>query len=686
MSFAPPPGSPFSGPTGSGLPFAGIPPELADRAQRILDREPEHAVPAVDFAHVTEDSRPFTLRRFLAPNRAGLVVALVLVTLETLSLLAGPLLVQAGVDRGIIPKDFHVLMVVAALYLGVIVANVMLGWARGSWTTRLGERLMEQLRLRVFTHLQRLSLDYYEREKAGVIMTRMTSDVENLTALFQEGLVQMAVQALTVVIIAGLMLSLDLRLGLIILLAVVPVLMGTSLWYRRASTRAYDDVRDRISDVLSDLQESLSGVRTVAAFDRGRRNTEHHAELAGDYYSANLVTARIGAIFGSVGETLGILGQVVILGVGGLMVRNGDLSLGRLFSFLLFLGMLFAPVQQLVQLYTTYQQGRSSVSKLAELLASTPGVLEARDARTLPGIEGRIELRDVHFAYRTGDADDADGADGADGADRPDAPHGGDEVGDDGGAEFGPEVLGGLDLVVEAGETLAVVGPTGAGKSTVAKLVARFYDPTSGAVLIDGIDLRTVTLRSLRQQLGVVPQEAFLFHGTVRDNLCFARPEAGDDEVMEACRAVGIDDLVARLPEGLDTPVHERGVSLSAGERQLLGLGRAFLARPRVLILDEATSNLDPSAERRVERALDNLLEGRTAMVVAHRLATARRADRIAVIDRPGPGRAAVVVELGTHDELISLGGRYASMYATWEQHLTDAERAGSTGPVTDVA
>ncbi len=668
MSFGPPPGSPLAGPTGSGLPFAGIPPELAERAQRILDAEPDHDVPRIDFAHVTEDTRPFTLRRFLAPHKAGLAVALVLVTLETLSLLAGPLLVQAGVDRGITPKDFQVVLVVSGLYLLVIVANIALGWLRGGWTTRLGERLMEQLRLRVFTHLQRLSLDYYEREKAGVIMTRMTSDVENLTALFQEGLVQMAVQGLTVVIIAGIMLSLDLRLGAVILLAVVPVLVATSIWYRGASTRGYDQVRDRIADLLSDLQESLSGVRTVAAYDRGARNIDHHEGLADDYYRANLVTARTGAVFGSIGETLGVLGQVVILAVGGLMVRSGDLSLGRLFSFLLFLGMLFAPVQQLVQLYTTYQQGRSSVSKLAELLATTPGVQEAPDAVPLPEISGRIELRDVHFAYRVGP--DQDGAGDGTG---PGGTEGG--TAHDG---LGPEVLGGLDLVVEAGETLAVVGPTGAGKSTVAKLVARFYDPTAGAVLIDGIDLRTVTLGSLRRQLGVVPQEAFLFHGTVRDNLCFAWPDAPDDQVMAACRAVGIDDLVDRLPDGLDTPVHERGVSLSAGERQLLGLGRAFLARPRVLILDEATSNLDPSAEQRVERALDALLEGRTAVVVAHRLATARRADRIAVVDRPAPGRAAVVVELGTHDELVARGGRYASMYATWEQHLTEGERSGA--------
>lgn len=681
MSMGPPPGSPLGAPTGSGLPFAGIPPELAERAQRILDTEPDHDLPPTGFRHDAGDVAPLSLRRFLAPSRWALLGALVLVAAETMTLLAGPLLVQVGVDRGITAKDMDVVIAVSLAYLGVIVANVGLGWARGSYTIRLGERLMEKLRLRVFTHLQRLSLDFYEREKAGVIMTRMTSDTENLTALFQEGLVQMAVQGLTVVVIAVLMLLLDVRLALVILLAVVPVLVGTSLWYRKASTRGYDAVRDRISDLLADLQESLAGVRTVAAFGRADRNVAHHTDLADRYYRANLGTARSGAVFGSVGETLGILGQVVILGVGGLMVRNGDLSLGRLFSFLLYLGLLFAPVQQLVQLYTTYQQGRSSISKLSELLTTRPAVVEAPDAVDLPPIEGRIELRDVHFAYRVGAGSDAPGD-----ADDSDARGDGDDLAGGTtmpGAEplaYGPEVLGGLDLVVEPGETLAVVGPTGAGKSTVAKLVARFYDPTAGEVLIDGVDLRTVTLSSLRRQLGVVPQEPFLFQGTVRDNLCFARPEADDDEVHEACRAVGIEDLIARLPEGLDTPVHERGVSLSAGERQLLGLGRAFLARPRVLILDEATSNLDPSAERKVERALDALLEGRTAVVVAHRLATARRADRIAVIDRPAPGLPARVVEIGPHDELVARAGKYAQMYATWERHLTEAERSGTDG------
>ncbi len=641
MSMGPPPGSPLGGPVAGGVPFAGIPPELAERARGILDREPDHEVVTPAFSHRPGPPDPFTFRRFLWPSRWWLVLALLLVAAETAALLAGPLLVQVGVDRGITAGDFRVVVLVSLAYLGVIAANVVLGWARGNLTVRIGERLVERLRVRVFTHLERLSLDYFEREPAGVITTRMTSDVENLTALFQEGLVQMAVQGLTVVVIAVLVLWLDLTMGLVILLGVVPALVAASVWYRRASSRSYDTVRDRVALVFADLQEHLAGIRTVAAFQRQAHSLRRHEQLSEAYYRSNLVTARQGAIFGSIGETLGVFAQVLVLGVGGAQVRAGDLSLGRLFSFLLFLGLLFAPVQQLVQLATTYQQGRSSSRKLAELLAEEPGVTEAPDAVALAPITGRLELRHVSFRYRTG----TDGA-------------------------TGPLVLDHLDLVVEAGETLAVVGPTGAGKSTVAKLLARADDPTSGSVLVDDVDVRTVTIPSLRRQLGVVPQEPFLFHGTVRENLTIGRPEADDADLDRACTAVGVRELVDRLPERYDTPVHERGVSLSAGERQLLGLARAFLAEPRVLILDEATSNLDPQSEQRVESALDTLLVGRTAVIIVHRLSTARRADRIAVVDRTIAGGAARVVELGTHDELVALGGRYAAMWSTWQAHL----------------
>jgi ATP-binding cassette subfamily B protein len=370
-------------------------------------------------------------------------------------------------------------------------------------------------------------------------------------------------------------------------------------------------------------------MRIITAHNRRRHNVIHHRNVVGTYRDANVETARVGGLFGSGTEVVGLLGQALLLMIGGWLVLEDRLSIGELTAFTLYLASFFAPIQQLVQLYTTYQQGQAAVGKLRDLLDTVPSVPESPDAAPLPPVEGEIRLDGVTFRYAPG----------------------------------APEVLRDVDLTIRAGETFALVGPTGAGKSTIAKLVTRFYDPTEGRVLLDGHDLRDVTIESLRRQLGVVPQEPFLFNDTVRANLAFADPSATDEQVEEAVRLVGLDELVERLPEGLDTWVHERGSSLSSGERQLLALGRAFLARPRVLVLDEATSNLDLRSESRVERALDVLLEGRTAIVIAHRLATAMRADRIAVVDQGG------IVELGTHAELVAREGRYAAMFATWVAH-----------------
>lgn len=620
----------------AGLPFAGIPAELATRVEKLLEHEPEHELDPVEFTqvHASGEPEPFTLRRFLRPHRRQLLISLGLVILGTILDQAGPLLTQQGIDRGIVPQQLSALVTVAAIYLGVVLADMVVTGRQVAYTGRVGEMLMFELRVRVFSHLQRLSLDFYTDEMAGRVMTRMTSDIDSLTQLFPDGLLNLLVQAFTLVIISVILFWMSPTLALITLLLVVPAMVAMTLWFRRASDRGYLVVRDRIAEVLADLQESLSGIRIITAHNRRRHNVVHHDNVVGDYLDANLYTAKVGALYGPGTEAVGIVGQAIVLLIGGRMVLTGSLTLGELTAFVLYLTAFFAPIQQLVQLYNTYQQGQAAATKLRDLLGTQPSVAESPDAIEMPAIEGEIELRGVSFGYR---------------ADQP--------------------VLENVDLRIAPGETFAFVGPTGAGKSTIAKLVTRFYDPMSGSVLIDGHDLRDVTLGSLRCQLGVVPQEPFLFHGTIRDNIAFARPDATDEEVMAACQAVGVADLVERLPKGLDTPCHERGASLSSGERQLLALARAFLAQPRVLVLDEATSNLDLRSEAKVESALDVLLEGRTAIIIAHRLATAMRADRIAVIDRP-PGQAGQIVELGTHDELLARGGRYAAMFATWNRSV----------------
>ena len=614
-----------------GLPFAGVPSELQERYDELVAEEPErplqdHAIPFPALVP-PDERRAFTLRRFVAPHWRSLLAALALVVIETATGLVGPVLTQVAIDEGISRGEVSTLVVAAIAYLAAVALNVGAGAARIAFTGRLGERLLLDLRVRVFTHLQRLSLGWFTNERVGRIMTRMTSDVDALTVLFHDGLVNLAVQGLTVAVVSVVLVRYDVTLAVVTLAVVVPAMAGATLWFRTRSDRAYGEVRRRLAEVLSDLQESLAGIRLVVATNRQGHNVDRHRRVLAGYRDANVDTGTVSAWYSPGTELVATVGQAVLLVVGGRRVLRGEMTVGELTAFLLFLTTFFAPIQQLVHLYTTYQSGQAAAAKLRELLATEPGVAQRADAVPLPPLEGEIRFEGVGFGY-----------------------------------DAGAPVLHDIDLTIHPGEAFALVGATGSGKSTIAKLVPRFYDPTWGRVLIDGHDLRGVTVESLRRQIGVVPQEPFLFAGTVRDNIAFARPEAGDAELEEACRAVGLDTLVEALPQGLDTPVHERGSSLSSGQRQLLALARAFVARPRLLVLDEATSSLDLRSEAVVERALDVVLEGRTSILIAHRLATAMRADRIGVV---AAGR---VVEVGTHAELVAAGGPYAELHAAWSR------------------
>ena len=525
------------------------------------------------------------------------------------------------------PTDFTIVWQLSLVYVALLVAATIVGAIRTAWSGRIGEDVLYGLRNRVFSHIQRLSLDYFTDEKAGRIMTRATSDIEAIQTLFQQGLINMWLQVCTLTVVVWQMFSMNTTLALYVVLGVVPTMTLLTVWFRSQSDYGYLAVRDWIAHLMSDLQENLSGTRVVAAHNRQPYNRVKHANIVGEYRKANLYTAHIGGVYGPGAQFIGVLAQAMIVFIGGHMVLDGKLSYGDFAAFSLYLTRLFAPIQQLAQLYNTYQQGRAGVLKLRDLFSTNPSVREKPDARELPPIEGEITLQNVTFGYN-------------------------------------PKalVLEHVDLTIAAGETFALVGPTGAGKSTIAKLLTRFYDPLEGKVLVDGYDVSDVTLHSLRSQLGVVPQESFLFAGSIGDNIQFARPEATREDVLAACDAVGILDLINAQPQGLDTPCHERGVTLSSGERQLIALARAFLAAPRVLILDEATSSLDLATESLIERALDVLLEGRTAVLIAHRLNTAMRADRIAVVE---DGKLA---EVGPHADLIAMNGRYAAMFSAWQQ------------------
>jgi ATP-binding cassette subfamily B protein len=608
--------------------FAEVPTELRTVVERIQSREPDWPDPEIVFSHTSElKTRPLTMWRILALPWTTVLGLFVVATVETASLQTGPLLTQIGLDRGVLRHSITVLVFAGLAAIAAVLATIGTSRIRYSWTGRIAATATFRLRVRVFTHLQRLSLDYYTQEKSGVIMTRMMSDIEALQRFFQDGIGQLVTQVLTMVVVSIVLFVYDVKLALITLCLVIPALALLSVWFRRASDRGYNQVRDGIAGVLSDLSETLQGIRVVAAHNRQRENVTRHRRVVGAYRRANDYTAKNAGIYGPSTEFIGVAGQIVVLMVGGAMVRSGDLSVGVLTAFVLYIGTFFQPIQQMVQTYDTYQSARAAVVKLRELLETQPTVTVSPNAEVLPPVRGDIVFDHVSFGYL-------------------------DSV----------PVLADVSLHIRAGETIALVGPTGAGKSTIAKLICRFYDPTAGAVLLDGHDLRNVAMKSLRRQLGVVPQEPFLFAGSIADNVRFARPEASDDEVAEAIDTVGLTDLIDSLPGGVHTQVHERGVSLSAGERQLIALARTFLARPRVLVLDEATSNLDLRSERRVEEALDRIRQGRTAVMVAHRLTTAMRADRIIVVDEGG------VVESGSHEDLLAAGGPYATMFSVWEQ------------------
>ena len=561
-------------------------------------------------------------RHLLWPAVGGLLATV----LATVARLAGPLVVRVGIDDGIAAGDAGVLTQAALIYLALFggqyvtqrLSLYLVGW--------VGERYLADLRVRVFRHLMSLDVDFFSRSKTGVLVSRMTSDIEALTEYANEGAVVVITNTLTVVGVAIAMLFVDVTLALIVL-SLLPVLIAVSAIFRVYADRAYQAIREQIGRVLGTLQEGITGVRVVQAYTQEEAQAGTFGRVNQAYYDANVQAAKAISFYFPAVDFLATIGTALVLLVGGSMVIGGSISFGTLVAFLLYLAWFFEPIVQLSNVYNLQQAALAALSKLFEILDRKPGVRERPDATDVSGSDGVMEVEAVDFSY-----------------------------------DEGIPVLHSVDLDVEAGERVALVGETGGGKSTLAKLSVRFYDPDTGEVSVDRVDLRDASFASLRQTVVLVPQEGFLFSGSLRDNLRYARPDMTDEELWEVCERIGISSWVRSLPERLDTDVRERGSRLSAGERQLVSLARALAADPAVIVLDEATSNLDPGTEARIEAALKVLLEGRTAIVIAHRLQTAERADRVAVVSH---GR---IVETGTPTELSTAAGEYARLREVWER------------------
>ena len=569
------------------------------------------------------------LGTYVVPYRRRLIGAIIAMFGVLACTLALPLLMKTAIDSAIIPRDTRLLVFIAGCVIAIGIVGIALSRVETYLTGWVGERVLNDLRVDLFQHMQSLSMGYFEKQRTGILISRLTNDVEALQQLVTDGITSTVRNVLTLVVAGGILLFLDFRLALATII-VFPLMAGLTFVFRGQSARAYSQMRSRLALVTAALQEDLNGIRVIQAYRRESGSQAQIAQLNENYREANRTTVTSSGWYFPTVEFLAAVATCIVFGYGGYLYVNNTIEIGVLVAFIGYLASFFDPVQQLSQVYNTFLAGTAALDKIFDVMDDAPTLVDAPDAIALPAIAGAVRFEHVRFGYD---------------AERP--------------------VIDGLDLDVKAGQTVALVGHTGAGKSTIIKLLARFYDPQSGRITIDGHDLRAVTTASLRDQIAIVPQEGFLFNGTIHENIAFGQPSATRAQVETAAREVGADRFIEQLPRGYDEPVQERGGRLSIGQRQLIAFARALLVDPRLLILDEATSSVDIQTEAHIEVALTRLLADRTAFVVAHRLSTIRNADLIVVLEH---GK---VIEAGSHEELLERGGRYRGLYGDWAEAIS---------------
>lgn len=558
---------------------------------------------------------------YLRPRSLPVAMSVVFLLLSTALSLLGPDLLRIAIDDGVLAENRTVLNLAALVFIGTTIAAWATSYVGFRLLTTVGQQVLKSIRTDEFVHLQRLSLRFFSRQEIGQVMSRVTNDVDAINEFLTAGLVMALLAVFTLAYILVRLLFLDIRLALATFI-VLPLMIAVTVYFSGRARVAFRGVRATVGRVYANLQENISGARLAQAFVRERENASRFQDTSRRYMEANIEAGRVIAAFLPVVETISAIAIAIVLGYGAFLIVNDMITVGILVAFIGFMTRFFQPITQLTRLYNMLQSAMAAGERIFELLDEKPDIVDSYDAVDLPRIKGDVAFNGVGFAY---DEDD---------------------------------VLSDIEFTVPAGTTIALVGPTGAGKTTIVSLLSRFYDPIAGSVTVDGYDLREVKQESLRRQMGIVPQDSFIFSGSVRDNIAYSRPEASLTEIETAARTVGAHDFIARLPDGYESELREGGSRISVGQRQLICFARAILADPRILVLDEATSSVDTNTERLIQDALKRLLSGRTAFVIAHRLSTIRNADQVLVIDG---GR---IVERGTHDELLGNGGRYAKLYA----------------------